>query len=158
MKLWLAPAGLHVEPAEPGDAKDFAWLHADAFYRGWPVGDFQSYLFDDDIAAFVACDARRRIAGFAIWRVTGDEAELLTIVVAPKHRGKGVGAALMRAALQDLPMRAARRMLLEVDEGNEPAIRLYSGLGFIRIGERQAYYARRDGSAATALVMGFELA
>lgn len=158
MKLWLAPAGLHIEPADPSDAADFAKLHAAAFFHGWAASDFESYLLASDIAAYLACDAKRRVAGFALWRVTGDEAELLTLVVAPKWRGKGVGGALMRAGLEDLPMRAARRMFLEVDEGNDPALRLYKGLGFVQIGERQAYYARKDGSAATALVMGYELA
>jgi ribosomal-protein-alanine N-acetyltransferase len=158
MKLWLAPAGLHIEPAETGDAAGFAELHAEAFFRGWPDSDFESYLLADDIAAFIACDPRRHPAGFAFWRVTTDEAELLTIVVASKWRGKGVGGALLRAAFEDLPMRGARRMFLEVDETNETAIRLYRGFGFSPVGSRHAYYAREDGTAATALVMGLELA
>ena len=106
---------------------------------------------------FSAPDARRRMAGFALIRIAADEAELLTIAVDPKWRGKGVGRALMDAAFADLMLSPARRMFLEVDEQNVPAIRLYKRLGFEAISTRKGYYPRPDGSAATALVMARDL-
>ena len=46
MKLWMAPAGLHVEPAQIRDADDLARIHKQGFYprlaargirrRSWP--------------------------------------------------------------------------------------------------------------------------
>ena len=44
MKLWMAPAGLHIEPAQAKDADTIAKLHAQGFYRGWPREDFASYI------------------------------------------------------------------------------------------------------------------
>ena len=157
MKFWMAPGGLHVEPAETRDAKDLARIHGQSFYRGWPTSDFQSFLEDRNTPAYIACDAKRRIAGFALIRTVADEAELLTIAVEPRWRGKGVGRALMEAAFADLMMSPARRMFLEVDEQNLAAIRLYEKLGFSTISSRKGYYARADGSAATALVMARDL-
>ncbi|KKB07897.1 ribosomal protein S18-alanine N-acetyltransferase [Devosia chinhatensis] len=157
MKLWMAPGGLHVEPAESGDAKDLARIHAQSFYRGWPSEDFASFLGDRTSPAYIACDSRRRIAGFALIRLAADESELLTIAVDPRWRGKGLGKALMDAVFADLMLSPARRMFLEVDEQNEAAIRLYARLGFARISARKGYYARPDGSAATALVMARDL-
>ena len=157
LKFWMAPGGLHVEPAETRDAKDLARIHALSFYRGWPSGDFESFLADRACLAYAACDARRRIAGFALIRMAADEAELLTIAVDPKWRGKGLGRALMDAAFADLMLSPVRRMFLEVEEQNTPAIRLYRALGFEAISTRKGYYPRADGSAATALVMARDL-
>lgn len=158
MKLWLAPSGLHVEPADTRDAEPLARLHAQGFYRGWSREDFAAYLADPQTTpTYVACDTRRRIAGFAMLRLAGEECELLTIAVDRRWRGKGVGQALLRAALEDMQTSPARAMFLEVDEGNVAAIRLYRRFGFSQVGIRRGYYAKADGSAATALVMRTDL-
>ena len=156
-KLWMAPHGLHVEPGELADAQRLAQLHAQGFYRGWPVADFVGFLGDGATPVYVACDARRRIAGFALIRLVADESELLTIADDPKWRGKGVGRALLQAVFADLMMSPARRMFLEVDEQNLSAIALYKRLGFVTISARKGYYSRPDGTAATALVMARDL-
>lgn len=156
-KLWMAPNGLHVEPAETQDAQRLAQLHQQGFFRGWPVADFIGFLADPATPAYIACDARRRIAGFALIRLVADESELLTIAVDPKWRGKGVGKALLDAVFADLMMSPARKMFLEVDAENRPAIKLYEKLGFSTISSRKGYYAKPDGSAATALVMARDL-
>jgi len=157
LRSWPAPLGLHIEPAQPGDADAVARLHALSFYRGWPRADIEAYLIDPDMPTLVACDARRRLAGFAMLRLLGDDAELMTIAVARKYQGRGVGAALLAAALEDLRMTPARRLLLEVAADNPPALALYRRHGFAKIGERQGYYARPDGAPATALVMARDL-
>lgn len=157
LRSWMAPMGLHVEPAEPRDADAVATLHARSFYRGWPRQDVEAYLVDRDTPTLIACDAKRRIAGFAMLRLLGEDVELMTIAVEPKFRGRGVGEALLRACFEDLLMTAGKRMVLEVAADNPAAIRLYQKLGFQKISERQGYYARPDGEPATALVMARKL-
>jgi ribosomal-protein-alanine N-acetyltransferase len=157
MKLWMAPAGLHIEPGQARDAGELARIHATGFYRGWPEGEFASFLSEPGTPVYIACDAKRRIAGFAVIRIAADEAELLTIAVDPKWRGKRIGQALLRAAFDDLLLSPARRMFLEVSEDNQAAIRLYQGQGFKTVSQRKGYYPKPDGSAATALVMARDL-
>ncbi len=157
IKLWMAPAGLHIEPGQLRDAAELARIHATGFYRGWPEAEFASFLAERDTPVYIACDARRRIAGFALVRIAADEAELLTIAVDPKWRGKRVGQALLKAAFDDLLMSPARRMFLEVSEDNAAAIALYGRHGFAAISSRKGYYPKPDGSAATALVMARDL-
>lgn len=158
LKFWMAPNGLHIEPATIKDADAIARLHALGFYRGWPREDFAAYLEDaKSTPAYVACDAKHRVFGFAMLRLTADEAELLTIAVDPKWRGKGVGAALLKAAFDDLLMTPARKMFLEVAADNPPAIALYRRHGFAEIGRRDGYFARANGQPATALVMSRNL-
>lgn len=157
MKLWLAPAGLHIEPAQVGDADAVAKLHAAGFYRGWSREEFAAYIMGEGTPVYVACDAKRRIAGFAMLRYLGDDAELITIAVDKKWRKKGVGLALMRALFDDLLMSPAKRLILEVATDNTAALRLYGKLGFKTIGERRGYYPRPDGTPATAIVMARDL-
>lgn len=157
IRSWMAPMGLHIEPAQSRDADAVATLHARSFYRGWPRQDIESYLIDPDTPTLVACDAKRNIAGFAMLRILGDDVELMTIAVDRKFQGKGVGEALLRACFEDLMMTPSKRMVLEVAADNPAAIRLYTKLGFKQISERKGYYARPDGQPATALVMTRDL-
>jgi ribosomal-protein-alanine N-acetyltransferase len=158
LRSWMAPMGLHIEPAQPQDADVVATLHARSFYRGWPRQDIEAYLIDPDTPTLVACDARRKVVGFAMLRILGDDVELMTIAVDKRFQGKGVGEALLRACFEDLMMTPARRMVLEVAADNPAAIRLYQKLGFHKLSERKGYYARPDGQPATALVMARDLA
>jgi ribosomal-protein-alanine N-acetyltransferase len=156
-RLWMAPHGLHVEPAETRDAPALATIHAQGFHRGWSREDFASYIAGTDTPVYVACDARRKIAGFAMLRLAADEAELITIAVDKRWRNKGIGRALLRAMLEDLAMTPAQKLFLEVAADNSAALRLYAAHGFAKLSERQGYYARPDGQPATAIVMGRDL-
>ena len=157
MKLWLAPAGLHIEPAQASDADAAAKLHAAGFYRGWPREEFAAYITGEGTPVYVACDAKRKIAGFSMLRHLGEDVELITIAVDNKWRKKGVGGALMRAMVDDLLMSPAKRLLLEVAADNTAALKLYGKFGFKHIGERKGYYPRADGTPATAIVMARDL-
>jgi ribosomal-protein-alanine N-acetyltransferase len=87
--------------------------------------------------------------GFVLARIAADEAEILTLAVAPAARRQGHGTALMAAALAAARARGAAAMLLEVAEGNAAARALYAALGFVPVGRRRRYYA--DGTDALIL-------
>lgn len=86
--------------------------------------------------------------GYAVLAVVDDTAELQRIGVTGARRRQGIARALLDAVI-DRASRDAVRLLLEVREGNEPALALYASAGFAEISRRPRYY--RDG--ATALVM-----
>jgi ribosomal-protein-alanine N-acetyltransferase len=73
-------------------------------------------------------------------RITADEAEILTLAVAPAARRRGVGAALVDRAMQRAAAAGAGAMFLEVASGNQAARALYERAGFIRVGRRARYY------------------
>jgi ribosomal protein S18 acetylase RimI-like enzyme len=54
------------------------------------------------------------------------------IGITPHHRRRGVGTALIAAALAGFQQVGLTRAYLEVTSQNEPAIRLYKQLGFQR--------------------------
>lgn len=87
--------------------------------------------------------------GFVLARAAGGEAEILTLAVRPAARRRGLGGALMAAALAGAVLRGATAMFLEVAAGNAAARGLYLGLGFAEVGRRRRYYP--DGSDALVL-------
>lgn len=68
-----------------------------------------------------------------------DLAGILQMAVAPERRGKGVGAAILHAALRWAKLKGARQAWLQVEEDNAAALALYRRAGF---GEAYRYSYR----------------
>ncbi|MCY7398446.1 MAG: GNAT family N-acetyltransferase [Sphingomonas bacterium] len=96
------------------------------------------------------------IAGFALLRAIADEAELLLIAVDPDAQKIGIGAALVDDFVALATARGARRLHLEVREGNN-AIVLYERAGFTLVGRRRDYYRGLDGHKRDALTLALAL-
>ena len=82
-----------------------------------------------------------RPQGFLLGRSVSDEAELLTLAVAPEARRMGVARALLAEFAHTSHARGAREAFLEVASDNAPAIALYASAGWQRAGTRRDYYA-----------------
>lgn len=95
--------------------------------------------------------------GFAIGRVAADEAELLTIAVAPEARRKGLGRRLLAAFEAEAARRGAAVAFLEVAETNAAARALYTGAGWRETGRRRGYYRVDEATRLDAIVMTREL-
>ncbi len=89
--------------------------------------------------------------GFVLARVAADEAEILTLAVAPESRRAGLASLLVRTAWSRAVSAGAARLLLEVAEDNTSARALYARIGFEQVGRRRGYY----GAGADALVLAF---
>src|SRR6204780_3077030 len=79
--------------------------------------------------------------GMILARVAADEAEILTIAVDPGRRGRGLGSALLRAAMARAAALGAGAMFLEVAVSNAAARALYARHGFAEAGLRRQYYS-----------------
>jgi ribosomal protein S18 acetylase RimI-like enzyme len=71
-------------------------------------------------------------------------AGIFSVWVAPFARGRGVGDAIMTAALDDARRRGFRRVVLEVGEHNPRAQALYARHGFMATGLRSHLPAPRE--------------
>ena len=87
--------------------------------------------------------------------VIAGEAELLDLVVGPKHQGQGIGKALLEWIVLQLP-EFADRFFLEVRESNQSALALYQNVGFVEVGVRPKYYPA-DHGREDAILMAMEL-
>lgn len=131
------------------DPVQLAQLHAASFTtpRPWSAAEIAGLL--DSHLAFLISEPD----GFLIGRVIADEAELLTVCVAPALRRTGVGSRLMASFLQTAKTRGATTAFLEVSARNSAAIALYLAHGFAQSGCRRGYYHTPEGEAIDALIM-----
>ena len=73
------------------------------------------------------------ITGYQYSDVEGSIGFLIRIGVHPSLHGKGIGARLMRAAIEFFDRAGAVRILLNTEETNIHAHRLYEWFGFQRV-------------------------
>ncbi len=71
-----------------------------------------------------------------IWTQEPAQADLVAMWTDPGHRGRGVGAALVRWVIAEVVMTRHAVLELGVVEDNTPAVQMYRRLGFIQIGTR----------------------
>ncbi len=111
---------------------------------GWSGAGLEETLADPNTLAIVEPPV-----GFALGRVVLDEVELLLIVIAPEHRRRGAGRALLARFEAAAAARGAEVAHLEVAASNAAARALYAAAGFTPSGLRAGYY--RDGDDAHLL-------
>lgn len=145
-----------VRSLELGDCEALASVHEEGFARPWSGEEFESLLRQETVFGFAAVEEgvpAGPLCGFALARHAAGEAEILTIVVPYRLRGRGLGRQLMDSVLRHLHAERVESLFLEVDETNAAALALYRRLGFEEVGFRPAYYANPGAAPTNALVM-----
>jgi ribosomal-protein-alanine N-acetyltransferase len=143
-----------IVPVDAGAAAPLAVLHIAAFpAEGWDERALATILALPDCFGRIAID-ENEAAGFVLARDLGGECEILTLGVVPERRRRGIGRALLQAALAEARRRGNTSAVLEVAEENQAAQALYRRVGFVHVGNRPNYY-RRGGEA---LVLRADLA
>ncbi len=140
-----APATARAWRAEPSEAETVAALlveFRDWHGRDWPSAnaflasverlieqasvEFLLATPDDDSPPCGVCQLRYR---HSVW-TAADDCWLEDLFVREAARGRGVGEALVRDALRRAGERGCRRVELDVNEANAPALALYERMGF----------------------------
>jgi len=126
-----------------------AKLHADCFTtpRPWRADEFDTLLKSRGVYLIL------HDHGFALGRIAGPEAELLTIAVHPEAQGAGHGHRLMKDFLSESATLGAEDIFLEVAENNPAALALYRKTGFAQVAKRALYFKQTSGPALTALIL-----
>lgn len=98
-------------------------------------------------------------AGSVMSPVAADgELDFRLLAVAPAARRRGIGALLTRHVLRLAELRGANRVVMNSGPEMTGAHRLYEGLGFTRIAERERTVTRPDGSSFLLLAFGRDVA
>lgn len=134
------------------DINDLSNFNQRYFDDGWSLEMLKSAFDSGRFHLFGAKD-KEIIIGYISVSQSLDTADIEGIVVHPNYRKKGVAKSLIERAINQLIDLGVQRILLEVREGNLPAISLYQSQGFSAISKRNKYY--HDGE--NALVMMKEL-
>ena len=129
-----------------------AQLERECFVHPWPQ-EALGLLCTETAVGFVVMEGARALA-YGGMLCVADEGQITNIATAPDHRGQGLGAAVMRAILEEARARGLVQISLEARESNLPAISLYEKFGFSVQGKRPRFYTS---PVEAALVMVCEL-
>ncbi len=86
-----------------------------------------------------------KILGYVEIRLVDGVVDIMNLFVNEENRNQGIGTSLMNEVIEKEDY---SRIMLEVNENNNQAIRLYSKLGFKEINLRERYYGED-----TAIIM-----
>jgi ribosomal protein S18 acetylase RimI-like enzyme len=113
----------------------------------WPLLDLVSVLTFRGVIRLKAVIGKTMVGFIAgdVKRLEG-VAWIATVGVLPEYRGRGIGAALLQACEEQIPV---DRIRLCVRPSNDVAIRLYERFGYTKIGEWTKYY--QDGESALVM-------
>jgi RimJ/RimL family protein N-acetyltransferase len=162
-----------VRPAHPADADGLAKLgHAvGSEPEGWLVStngwrdasDERRYLRAirryPNAAVYVAEEAGVIVGRLSIARdqhPASRHVADLGLMVAADHRRRGVGTALLEAAVEWARQAGVRKLELHVFPWNKAAIALYDRFGFVREGYRRGHY-RRGEEYVDAILMAYDV-
>jgi RimJ/RimL family protein N-acetyltransferase len=151
-----------IRPAEPGDAAELVALAREVGSEpeGWLIttsnwrspGDERRYLKSirryPHAAVFVADGPDGIVGRLSVGRdphPASYHVADLGLMVAKGHRRRGIGRALLEAAVDWARARDVRKLELHVFPHNQGAIELYERFGFEREGFRKQHYRRPDG-------------
>ena len=134
-----------------------AALHGECFDTAWDAMAFAKLMVMPGAFALIASTSAGEPVGFVMARRASDEAEILTVGVRPPERRRSLATRLIRDAAARLASSGARRLFIEVAQGNAAALSLYAKLGFSQVGVRKDYYAEAEGHGRHAVTMALAL-
>ena len=153
-----------VRPASVADARPMAELFAavaeerSGIATEPPVDvDARTVQFTASVAESIVAVASDRIIGLIHVEVRRYGVGEFGMLVDRDWRGRGVGSALIQAAIDWARDQGLHKLSLEVFAQNAAAIALYRKCGFVEEGHRVKHYRRADGELWDSLIMGLPL-
>ena len=111
--------------------------------RPWTVGVFNDEL-DADNRIYLGVVDGKSLYGFGGMIVSGDEAHVTNLLIAPDQRRKGYARRLLVSLIDAALARGARHLTLEVRSRNDAGLGLYHRFGLAPVGVRKGYYGDDD--------------
>jgi len=153
-----------VRPAVPGDARAMAESFAavaeerDGIATEPPVDiEERAALFARSMDGSVVAVAGGRIVGFLHVEASRHGFGEFGMLVDRDWRGRGVGSALIQAAIGWARGQGLHKLCLEVFAHNAAAIAVYRKSGFVEEGRRVKQYRRANGELWDSIIMGLAL-
>ena len=133
-------ADLIIRKAEAEDVLAIQEIEKQCFTVPWSYDSLYKDIVENKLAFYVVAEIAGQICGYVgIWKIF-EEGHITNVAVAPEFRRKHIGRAMLETLISVTAEAGIEKYTLEVRAGNEPAIRLYEGLGFKSAGIRPGYY------------------
>ncbi len=111
--------------------------------------------FSNQCALILGARIGGDIIGFVIVHIVGNQGHIVNFGIRTAYRGCGHGRGLLRHCLEELEVRQAEWVTLEVRRSNEVARHLYESEGFCEASVRERYYVD-NGEDALLLRLNIE--
>ena len=133
-----------IAPMQADELAAVAALEAVLHENGWSQRQFADSLSN---AHHHACIVRvaKEVVAYMVHGIVCDEAELLTLGVAPGWQRRGIAGRLLDHLFAEARAAGCTQVFLEVRASNAAARALYARHGFVQVGERAGYYATGAG-------------
>jgi ribosomal-protein-alanine N-acetyltransferase len=129
------PLGVSLRPMRREDLPAVADVDADAFVPLWAnTLDALQKAYAQAVYASVA-EKDGRLIGYQLSTGTPFGGHLGRLAVRSEAQGRGIGEALIGGLLQYLRAHGLWRLTVNTQADNEPSLKLYQKLGFVRTGE-----------------------
>lgn len=127
-------------PAVVADAAAIARLE-ECFRPGqrWSETSWAEEIAARDRLVLVVRESKEIVAVVS-WRAEGEWLDLHRVIVAPSHRRRGLATELLTLGMAWGVRQGATFARLEVEQGNDEAMRVYERLGFATVARRSHYY------------------
>jgi [ribosomal protein S18]-alanine N-acetyltransferase len=137
----------------PEDLNRLARLHAQCFAEErWDARALAELLAMKGASGHLLEDGTTGLPqGLILDLLLAEDAEILTLCVAPPARRQGIARLLLEDLFRRAGLLGARSVSLEVAADNQAARRLYEALGFAPAGQRPGYYRRGRGTVDALL-------
>ena len=106
-----------------------------------PLSDYIVAVENDEVVAYAG-----------LWQPI-DEGHITNIVTKKDKRGNHIGSKMLEEIIKLARNKKLKCVTLEVNEHNEPAIKLYKKYNFVEVGKRPKYYNNTD----DAIIMTLEI-
>ena len=132
-----------IRTLNPDDVESLASLEGANQPQPWSPG-----VFIDELRArnriYLAVVNGEQLYGFGGVMISGEEAHITNLLIAPDQRRRGLAKRLLVALISKSIESGARHLTLEVRSKNQAAMELYRQFGLGPVGVRKNYYDDDD--------------
>lgn len=115
-------------------------IEAQSFFHNWTMEQLLGSM-NSTFDIIVLCIFDGQTAGYIIYSMVCEDADLLRIAVLPEYRRCGIAQRLISYMMYDCKAHHIQNIFLEVRKSNEAARNLYACMGFEQISVRNNYYS-----------------
>ena len=95
-------------------------------------------------------NTEKKILGYVVFYGTIENTDIFEIVIKKEYQGQSFGEKLLKESMEDIVKKningnfSKNKFMLEVNEKNVKALKLYEKIGFERISVRKNYYGKNE--------------
>ena len=138
---------IKIVPMMQDDVPQVAALEAACFSDPWSAQILSNEL-QNELSLWLVAKDGDTVLGYVGSQSVLDEADMMNLAVRETVRRQGIARLLVLSLCRQLHEKGVMSLTLEVRDSNEPAIRLYSSLGFLQVGRAPQLLFSSEGGCA----------